>query len=174
MRGSVCLESRTWAGVARTRRAGFSLVELIVALAILGVLAAAAVPSLQLAEQRERERELRTALREMRAAIDAYKRAADDGRIALKAGESGYPKNLQELVDGVDDKRSPTPKKLYFLRRIPHDPLSFDSAGSNIASAWGIRAYTSAADSPSDGEDVFDVFSRSTKVGLNGIAYREW
>jgi len=163
-------------GAPRAPVSGFSLIELIVALAILGVLAAAAAPSLQLMEQRERERELRIALRELRGAIDAYKRATEEGRIVLKAGDSGYPKTLQELVDGVEDKRSPTPKKLYFLRRIPRDPMSVDRAGAttDTSAAWGLRAYASAPDSPGEGEDVFDVFSRSPKVGLNGVAYREW
>lgn len=152
---------------------GFSLIELVISLAILGVLAAVAVPSLQLVDQRERERELHVVLRELRSGIDAYKRAVEQGSIQAKPGESGYPKSLADLVDGVEDKRSPTPKKLYFLRRIPRDPFA-PTTIKDATSTWGLRSYASPSYDPKEGEDVFDVYSTSAKVGLNGIALRQW
>jgi general secretion pathway protein G len=131
------------------------------------------VPMAQLAVQRQREHELRVALADIRAALDAYKRASEQGRIVMKLGESGYPKSLDQLVDGVDDQRSPTRQKLYFLRRLPPDPMAAD-IGSKAAETWGLRSYASPPDEPSEGDDVFDVYSLSDKRGLNGVPYRKW
>ena len=154
--------------------AGFSLIELMAVLAILAVLAAAAFPVAKLAAQHSREQELRQNLRQLREGIDAYKRAADEGRIARKAGESGYPKTVEDLVNGVEDLRDPntTKAKIYFLRRIPRDPMA--PPGVAAAQSWGKRSYASPPDDPREGEDVFDVFSRSEAMGLNGISYRQW
>ncbi|MCA3176737.1 MAG: type II secretion system protein [Burkholderiales bacterium] len=153
---------------------GFTFIELIVTLSIMAVLVSVAVPLVQINLQRQKERELRMALSEIREAIDAYKRAADQGRIAIRVGDSGYPKNLNELVEGVIDQRSPNRQKIYFLRRLPADPMTGPVSGRNSAETWLIRSYASPPDAPVDGEDVFDVYSRSEKVGLNGVPYREW
>jgi general secretion pathway protein G len=154
-------------------RAGFTLVELIATVAIVGVLAAAAAPMLEVSARRAKEAELRTALRTLREAIDAYKRAADEGRIERKADESGYPRALQELVDGVQDAKSPDRRRIYFLRRMPRDPLAPDPRLS-AAETWGLRSYASPPSAPAPGNDIFDVYSTSTRVGLNGVPYREW
>ncbi|SFU89530.1 type II secretion system protein [Pseudoduganella namucuonensis] len=151
---------------------GFTFIELMVTLAIMGVLASVAVPMAQVAVQREKERELRGALVELRIAIDAYKRAADNGNIKLNLGESGFPKKLEDLVEGVPDQRHPRKQMLYFLRRVPRDP--FAPADTAAAATWAKRAYASPPDNPSEGEDVFDVSSRSDKTGLNGIPLKSW
>jgi general secretion pathway protein G len=152
---------------------GFTLIELVVAVAILGILAMGLLPLAQLASQRSKEQELRTALRDIRGGIDAYKKAGDEGRIEKKADTSGYPPELVVLVEGVKDAKSTEEKKIYFMRRIPRDPF-FDDASVPPEKTWGLRSYASPPDEPSEGEDVFDVYSQSQKVGLNGVAYRQW
>lgn len=154
------------------RGAGFTLIELVVAVAIVGVLAMMAVPLLDMGIQRQKEGELRTALRQIRGAIDAYHQAVLDGKIAAAADASGYPPDLEVLTQGVTDITSTEKKKLYFLRRLPKDP--FAPAEASAAESWGKRSYASPPDAPEEGEDVFDVYSRSERVGLNGVPYREW
>ena len=157
-----------------TRRAsGFSFVELIASLAIIALLLLIAVPVAQTTIQRKHESELRTALHEIRYAIDQYKRAADLGRIELKVGESGYPPSLAALTEGVVDVSSPSGKKLYFLRRVPRDPM-YPGRAADAMDTWGLRSYASPPDDPQPGEDVFDVYSLSDQAGLNGVAYRGW
>lgn len=155
----------------RTR--GFTLIELVVTVAIVGILAAGAMPLAELAAQRTRESELRVALRQLRAGIDAYKAAYDDKRIEQKVDASGYPPNLATLVDGVTDVADPEGAKIYFLRRIPRDPFHAKPDVS-AEETWGKRSYASPPDEPEEGDDVFDVHSLSSRVGLNGVAYREW
>jgi len=152
---------------------GFTFIELMITLAIMATLATVAVPMAQVALQRAKEHELRTALIEIREAIDAYKRASDNGRIKLSLGGSGYPKRLEELVEGVPDQRSAAKQNMYFLRRLPRDPFQARNADSP-ADSWNKRAYASPPDNPSEGEDVFDVASRSTRVGLNGVPLNQW
>jgi general secretion pathway protein G len=156
------------------RPRGFTLIELVVTVAIVALLAAAIVPSAQLMYQRQRESGLRDALRTIRTAIDAYRKAADSGRIKKEADKSGYPPDLQTLVDGVDDASSPKEGvKIYFLRRVPRDPF-WPDATSAATDTWGLRSYASAPDDPQPGDDVFDVYSRSAKIGLNGVPYHDW
>ena len=152
---------------------GFTLIELMVTVAIVAVLASIAFPVAELAVQRSKEQELRRSLREIRDAIDAYKQAGDDGRIVRIVGRTGYPRSLDVLVEGVDDTKSPVKARIYFLRRLPRDPFSNNPALSPAAT-WGKRSYASPPDSPQDGDDVYDVYSLDRGVGLNGVPYREW
>ena len=152
---------------------GFTLIEMVITLALVGMLTAIAVPTAELVVQRSKEQDLRLALREMRRAIDAYKQAYDDGRMLKKVDESGYPPSLKVLVDGVEDAKSPTKRKMFFLRRIPRDPMAVD-AQSAPEETWGLRSYESDADDPHDGRDVFDVYSKSPGMGINGVPYRKW
>lgn len=152
---------------------GFTFIELMVTLAIMSTLAVVAVPMIEVTVQRSKEKELRSALMQIRDGLDAYKKASDQGRMPLKIGESGYPKNLNDLVDGVVDVKSPQKQKMYFLRRVPRDPLNPD-LNLSAEETWGKRSYKSPPDDPHEGDDVFDVFSLSGAVGLNGIPYKEW
>jgi general secretion pathway protein G len=153
--------------------AGFTLIELMITVAIVGILASVAVPLVTVTVQRSKEQELRAGLRQIRQAIDAYRQAVDEGKIAAAANESGYPRSLAVLVDGVENVKDPKKGKLYFLRRIPRDPMAGDAV-LEPGESWGKRSYSSTADDPQAGEDVFDVYSLSKGMGLNAIPYREW
>ncbi len=152
---------------------GFTLIELVITVAIVALLASVALPVSELAVQRTKEQELRRTLRQVREAIDAYKQASDEGRIRKSVGDSGYPKKLEDLAEGVEDQKSPKKDKIYFLRRIPRDPLNTDPTLS-AAGTWGKRSYASPPDDPKEGDDVFDVFSIAQGKGINGQPYRDW
>jgi general secretion pathway protein G len=145
---------------------GFTLIELLITVTILALLASVALPLAELAVQRGKEKELRQSLREIREAIDAYKHAADEGRVERPADASGYPPTLAALADGVPDKKKTDGSKLYFLRRVPRDPMG--------DADWGLRSYASSAQDPQPGKDVYDVYSRSEDTGLNGVPYKQW
>jgi general secretion pathway protein G len=179
---------------------GFTLIELVVTLALVGVLALVAVPLAEVAMVRQKESELRSALRSIRVALDAYKAAVDAGDIAKESGASGYPPNLDLLVSGVQAKARPAtpsqpgaalptpvalaqggagtpteikPVRLYFLRSLPRDPFN-DDPSLPAAQTWALRAYASSPDAPQAGDDVFDVASRSTRRALDGTLYSQW
>lgn len=153
---------------------GFTLIEVAITAAIIALLATIVLPMAEVTIQRGKEQELRTALRQIREALDAYKRAGDEGHILRSPGDSGYPPSLQTLVDGVQDAKNPdvNKAKLYFLRRIPRDPLAENSLSPE--QTWGKRDYASTATQPEEGKDVFDVYSKVSGAGLNGVPYRDW
>lgn len=153
---------------------GFTLIEVLITVTILAILASAVMPLSKMSVKRSKETELREDLRTMRKAIDEYKRAWDEGRIRKNADESGYPPDLKTLVDGVEDAASPqSGKKIRFLRRIPRDPMNPETS---IAphETWGLRSYQSEPDDPKEGDDVFDVYSRSDGVAIDGTIYKTW
>lgn len=143
-------------------------------MAILGILASVVMPLARVTVKRAKELELRRDLRMIRTAIDEYKRAYDELRIRQELGGNGYPKTLSILVEGVDDLKSPKPgAKIRFLRRIPRDPMNPDKTISSEES-WGLRSYDSDPDDPKEGDDVYDVYSKSEETGLDGTPYKEW
>lgn len=152
---------------------GFTLIELLITLAVLAILATITLPVAELAITRGKEQELRVALREIRNALDAYKQATDEQRITKSVDQSGYPANLRILVDGVVDRKDIAGRKIYFLRRIPRDPMNPDK-DIPPEQTWAMRSYRSPPDAPQEGVDVFDVYSKSLRTGLNGIPYHEW
>lgn len=160
---------------------GFTLIEMLVVVLIVGILASAAMPLAELTQRRAKEAELRSALRTIRTAIDDYKKAFDDDRFARKSpDETGYPPSLEVLVTGVEAKevvggkpgQPKSVKRIYFLRRLPRDP--FADPLQPAARTWGLRSYESPPDAPARGADVFDVYSTSPGEGLDGIPYRQW
>ena len=145
-------------------QAGLTLIELIVAVAIIAILMGAAVPIARISIKREKEKVLRDDLWEMRHAIDRYKDAADKGAFQVKVGTEGYPPDLETLVQGVDVQGH----RVRFLRKIPVDPMT----GST---EWGLRSMQDDPNSTSwGGQNVFDVYSKSDATALNGTKYSEW
>jgi general secretion pathway protein G len=153
------------------QRRGFSFIELLVVTTIILVLAGAVMPLARITIQRQREIELRRALREIRTAIDKYKDAVDQGQIGgtdNQLGNEGYPPDLETLVEGVTAAGDASGRKLKFLRRVPADPMT-------RSAEWGLRSYQDAPDARSwGGKNVFDVYSRSEGTALDGTKYREW
>jgi general secretion pathway protein G len=150
---------------------GFSLIELLVVMAGLGILAAAAMPMAELVRQREQERELKQALWEIRGAIDAYKRARESPGATPNAPDSGYPPTLRALVEGLP-RQGASGSPIYFLRRIPRDPFAPPELPDEAT--WGLRSFDSPPDRPRAGADVYDVYSLSERIGLNGVPLRRW
>jgi general secretion pathway protein G len=153
------------------QRRGFSFIELLVVTTIILVLAGAVMPLARITVQRQREIELRRALREIRTAIDKYKDAVDQGQIGgtdNQLGSEGYPPDLETLVEGVTAAGDASGRKLKFLRRVPADPMT-------RSTEWGMRSYQDAPDARSwGGKNVFDVYSRSEGTALDGTKYRDW
>ena len=153
---------------------GFTLIEVLITVTILAILASTVMPRSNMSLKRAKDTELRENLRTIRKAIDEYKRVWDEGRIKKNAGESGYPPDIKTLVDGVDDAASPqSGKKIRFLRRIPRDPMNPETS---IAphETWRLRSYQSGPDDPKEGDDVFDVYSRSDDTAIDGTLYKTW
>jgi general secretion pathway protein G len=163
--------SASFASSAVGVQAGYTFVELLVVSTILLILASAIMPLAKVSAQRQREIELRRALREMRTAIDKFKDAADLGQIGtldLKAGSENYPADLQQMVDGVRAANDASDLKLKFLRRIPVDPMTHTTE-------WGMRSFQDKPDSTKwGGQNVFDVYTTSDGKALDGTKYKDW
>jgi general secretion pathway protein G len=161
---------------SKKNAAGFTLIELVITVLIVAILGSVAIPMIQLNVKRAKETELKRHLWEIRDAIDAYKKAVDTGMIEKKINQSGYPPSLEILVDGVEIDKKENQGVLKFLRKIPIDPMlkkeEIDISNSN--SLWGLRSYKSDSNQPTSGDDVFDVYSLSNEVGINGIPYARW
>lgn len=151
---------------------GFTFIELLVVLALLGLLAGGAMAVGDVVTRRAQEQDLKRALREIRTALDSYKALADSGRLRKAAGDSGYPRTLSDLVDGVPDLMAPSGTPIYVMRRLPRDPFADPTLPA--AATWGLRSYESPPDRPWPGRDVFDVYSRASGSGLDGQPYASW
>lgn len=150
------------------RQAGYSLTELFVVCVLLTILAGVALPVARYTVRRQKEIELRLALRKMRNAIDEHKRYSDAGLLPVEVGTDGYPAELEDLIEGIQLVGQPPDTEKKFLRRIPIDPMTGEAE-------WGLRSYQDDFDATSwGGENVYDVYSLSLGVGLNGILYEEW
>jgi general secretion pathway protein G len=158
-----------------TARSGFTLIELVVALAILSILAAAAIPYAELTITRSKELELRRSLREVRTAIDRLHDDWETGKISRlgnSISDDGYPRTLQVLFEGVESSEAKGGKRKY-LRRIPEDP--FGEPGKPPAEQWVLRGYQDEPDALSwNGRDVYDIRTQSDRAALDGTRYREW
>jgi general secretion pathway protein G len=155
------------------KNAGFTLIELVVTVMIVAILAAGAVPMAQLTIQRNQETELKQALRQIREAIDLYKKAVDEGLVKKTLDQSGYPPSLEVLEEGVINQKDTKGKVIKFIRKIPRDPMNKEP-DLKPAETWAKRSYASDVSSPSEGADVYDVYSRSNKKAIDGTLYQSW
>lgn len=158
---------------------GFTLIELVITLALVGLLSMFTLPLYDMAVTRFKEHELRQALRTIRDGIDAYKAAADSGKIPRDAGESGYPKTLEQLTEPIELAAKPdlntsvAAQRMVILRKLPRDPFN-DEPDMTAEMTWSTRAYASRSDDPRPGADVFDVTSKSDRKSLDGTVYSSW
>jgi len=155
------------------KNSGFTLIELVVTVLIVAILATGAIPIIQLTVQRNKETELKQALRQIREAIDLYKKAVDEGKIKKFLDQNGYPPNLEVLEQGVVNQADAKGKVIKFIRKIPRDPMNNDPEIKPVET-WAIRSYASDAGAPSEGADVYDVHSRSIKKAIDGTLYNTW
>ncbi|AZI88680.1 type II secretion system protein [Kosakonia cowanii] len=155
------------------QRNGFTLIEMLVSLALLATLASAAIPIYQRQIQQRNEETLRVALREIRTALDRYAQLSEEGIIEKEADMSNWPVSLNQLVDGVINKKSANREKIYLLRAIPRDPFC-DCEGKPNSETWRLRASTQAPGESTGGKDIWDVSSTSMQPGLNGVPYAQW
>ena len=155
------------------KNAGFTLIELVVTVMIVAILAAGALPIAQLTIQRNKETELKQALRQIREAIDLYKKAVDEGLVKKTLDQTGYPPSLEVLEKGVINQADAKGKVIKFIRKIPRDPMNKD-AELKPAETWGKRSYASDVNTPAEGVDVYDVSSRSTTKAIDGTIYNTW
>lgn len=155
------------------KNAGFTLIELVVTVMIVAILASGAVPIAQLTIQRNKETELKQALRQIREAIDQYKKAVDGGLVKKALDQSGYPPNLEVLEQGVINQKDNKGKLIKFIRKIPRDPMNKDPE-LKPSETWAKRSYASDVEAPLEGVDVYDVYSRSTKKAIDGTLYKTW
>lgn len=159
--------------MSRWNARGFTLIEMLAVVAIVGVLASAAQPLLLWAHKREKEYELRLALRTLRGALDDYHQAVREGRVSVPVGDNGYPRELRQLVEGLPlAGQAEAGKRIYFLRRLPRDPLA--DVALPAERTWGLRSYDSPPGDPRPGVDVYDVYSRSEARAIDGSRYRDW
>jgi len=152
---------------------GFTLIELVVTVLIVAILATGAMPIIQLTVKRNKEAELKQSLRQIREAIDLYKKAADEGRIKKNLDQTGYPTDLELLQHGVADQKDAKGKIIKFIRQIPRDPMNNDSE-LKPSETWAKRCYASDSSSPTEGADVYDIHSLSTKKAIDGTFYNTW
>jgi len=167
------------AGAAGAHMRGFTFIELIITLALIGLVSTLALPLYEVSATRMKEAELRAALRTVRAGLDSYKAATDSGALKREPGESGYPRSLELLTQSLDLENRPdangtvASQRMVILRQMPRDPFNTDFQLSP-EQTWNTRAYASRSDDPQPGDDVFDISSKSTGVGLNGTPYSSW
>ena len=170
-------------GASRPDQRGFTLIELVITLALVAILSLAIMPFSELIVQRQKEQQLSAALREIRTALDAYKDSSDVGLIDKEAEASGYPPSLTVLVTGVPNAKDPKGSLLMFLRHVPRDPFFSGDPDTAAEDTWNVRSYgvppdQAGADAPSGndqaGKDVFDVSSKSDRAGINGVPYKQW
>ncbi len=164
---------------SRAVACGFTLIEILITLALVGLLAMGSSPLFELTAHRQKEADLRESLRVIRGGLDAYKAAVDTGALTKVAGQSGYPPTLDVLTesllraDAADSNGTGTASRIVILRRLPRDPF-FPDPQVPAAQTWNVRGYASRPDDPQPGDDVFDVSSKSTRNALDGTPYASW